>query len=97
MIDIGHNAPLTYLFVRAEALGHGIDERRAPRFGDISRDVVHVHDDDSTDTAEINVAGADRLAHVAAFELGYGMLRRQNITFAVHSIPYPRELWQRQM
>ena len=78
MIDIGHNAPLAYLFVRAEALGHRVDERRAPRSGDISRDVVRVHDDDSADAAELDAAGADSLTHVIAFELGYGMLRRPN-------------------
>lgn len=62
------------MVIRAEALGHRADERRAPRAGDFGRDVVHAHDDDPADAAELDVTGADGTPHVAAFELGYGML-----------------------
>ena len=74
VVDVGHLAPLAQLVLRAEALGHRADERRAPRAGDRNRDVVHVHDDDPADAAELDGAGADGLKHVAASELGYGML-----------------------
>lgn len=38
-------------------------------------DVVHVHDDDPADAAELEGAAAYNIPHVAAFELGYGMLQ----------------------
>ena len=73
-VGVGHLAPLAQLALRAEALGHRADERRAPRAGDLDHDVVHVHDDDPADAAELDVSVANGTPHVAAFELGYGML-----------------------
>ena len=75
-VSVGDLAPLAKLALRAEALGHRADTHRAPRAGELGRDVVHVHDDDPADPAELEVAGADGPQHVVAFDLGYGILAR---------------------
>lgn len=73
-VGVCHLAPLAQLVLRAEALGHRADERRAPRAGYFGLDVVHVHDDDPADAAELEGAAAYVIPHVVTFEPGYGML-----------------------